>query len=167
MFYPWDYSADAGSCYFKANMLFFLQDDSACDSSDQIAELLAIPGRALDKAEVLLDKAEDLARRVWEAGWEVVHHRHLPKWLRDNDFLVEGHRPPLNSFKACIKSIFRVHTETGNIWTHMLGKSLTNMRRNYNKEKNNMNHISLKINEFGGEMFVYNLLLFEVHLCLF
>ena len=32
-----------------------------------------------------------------------------------------GHRPELNSFANCFKSIFRIHTETGNIWTHLLG----------------------------------------------
>lgn len=41
--------------------------------------------------------------------------------FQDNDFLQRGHRPPLPSFRACFKSIFRIHTETGNIWTHMLG----------------------------------------------
>ncbi|XP_023175685.1 adiponectin receptor protein isoform X2 [Drosophila hydei] len=58
---------------------------------------------------------------VWEASWKVCHYRNLPKWLQDNDFLHRGHRPPLPSFRACFKSIFRVHTETGNIWTHLLG----------------------------------------------
>ncbi|XP_017847523.1 adiponectin receptor protein isoform X2 [Drosophila busckii] len=58
---------------------------------------------------------------VWEASWKVCHYRHLPKWLQDNDFLHRGHRPPLPSFRACFKSIFRLHTETGNIWTHLLG----------------------------------------------
>ena len=77
--------------------------------------LSSFPSRAYDKAE-------EIARRVWEAGWTVVHHQHLPKWLRDNDFLIKGHRPPLHSFYACFKSIFRIHTETGNIWTHLLGK---------------------------------------------
>ena len=42
-------------------------------------DFLAVPHRALDKAE-------EIARRVWEAGWDVVHHQHLPKWLR----LVQG-----------------------------------------------------------------------------
>lgn len=69
----------------------------------------------------ILAKAEELAKRIWAAGWLVVHHNHLPKWLRDNDFLVKGHRPPMNSFWKCFKSVFRVHTETGNIWTHLLG----------------------------------------------
>ena len=32
-----------------------------------------------------------------------------------------GHRPELRSFLSCFKSIFRIHTETGNIWTHLLG----------------------------------------------
>jgi len=41
--------------------------------------------------------------------------------LQDNDFLHNGHRPPLPSFAACFKSIFRVHAETGNIWSHMIG----------------------------------------------
>lgn len=46
----------------------------------------------------------------------------LPTWMKDNDFLVRGHRPALNSYWSCTKSIFRIHTETGNIWTHLLGK---------------------------------------------
>lgn len=44
--------------------------------------------------------------------------------MQDNDFLHAGHRPPLPSFYACFKSIFRIHTETGNIWTHLLGTLL-------------------------------------------
>uniref|UniRef100_T1J215 Adiponectin receptor n=1 Tax=Strigamia maritima TaxID=126957 RepID=T1J215_STRMM len=67
------------------------------------------------------EQAEQLVRKVWEVSWKVTHFQSLPKWLQDNDFLVKGHRPPLPSFYACFKSIFRVHTETGNIWTHLLG----------------------------------------------
>jgi adiponectin receptor len=58
---------------------------------------------------------------VWEAGWRVVGHHSLPEWLRDNDFLLKGHRPATNSYLECFKSVFRIHTETGNIWTHLLG----------------------------------------------
>ncbi|XP_055384897.1 adiponectin receptor protein-like isoform X2 [Condylostylus longicornis] len=67
------------------------------------------------------EQAEVFVRKVWEAGWIVCHFKHLPTWLQDNDFLHTGHRPPLPSFRACFKSIFRIHTETGNIWTHLLG----------------------------------------------
>jgi len=128
-----------------------------CNLDPTTSELLMIPGRALDRAELMArhaydraegmahhaeemarhardraeemcNKAEIMARQAcdkaelmaWQA-WEAVHHRHLPKWLRDNDFLIQGHRPQLHTFYACFKSIFRIHTETGNIWTHLLG----------------------------------------------
>ena len=88
----------------------------AYDKAEEMA------GRAYDKAEEMagraLDKAEEMARQAWE----VMHHHHLPKWLKDNDFLIKGHRPQLNSYYECFKSIFRIHTETGNIWTHLLGQ---------------------------------------------
>lgn len=64
-----------------------------------------------------VEQAEEFARIVWD----VCHFQHLPHWLQDNDFLHMGHRPPLPSFSACFKSIFRIHTETVNIWTHMVG----------------------------------------------
>lgn len=76
-------------------------------------DLLAMPVKALDKAE-------EFAKRVWTA----VHHQHLPGWLRDNDYLLHGHRPQLHSFAECFRSIFRIHTETGNIWTHLIGNCL-------------------------------------------
>lgn len=67
------------------------------------------------------EQANIFAKKVWMASWKVTHFYSLPEWLQDNDFLHTGHRPPLPSFAACFKSIFRVHTETGNIWTHMIG----------------------------------------------
>lgn len=62
--------------------------------------------------------------QVWEGRWRVIPHDVLPDWLKDNDYLLHGHRPPMPSFRACFKSIFRIHTETGNIWTHLLGISI-------------------------------------------
>ena len=69
------------------------------------------------------EQAEEFAINVWHKfqSWNVVGFYNLPQWLQDNDFLRKGHRPPLPSFRECFKSIFRIHTETGNIWTHLLG----------------------------------------------
>uniref|UniRef100_A0A914Y390 Adiponectin receptor protein n=1 Tax=Panagrolaimus superbus TaxID=310955 RepID=A0A914Y390_9BILA len=53
--------------------------------------------------------------------WVVQHYEKLPTWLRDNEFIITGHRPPLPSIRSCLKSIFSIHSETGNIWTHLLG----------------------------------------------
>ncbi|XP_054166822.1 adiponectin receptor protein-like [Oppia nitens] len=67
------------------------------------------------------ENVENVMREVLFNAWNVCHFHELPQWLKDNDYLVMGHRPPLSSFKACFWSIFRLHTETGNIWTHGVG----------------------------------------------
>lgn len=67
-------------------------------------------------------QAEELVRKMlMHVSWTICHFHALPRWLQDNDFIWQGYRPPLPSFWDCIKSIFSIHTETGNIWTHMLG----------------------------------------------
>ncbi len=69
------------------------------------------------------EQAEEFAISIWHKlqSWKVIHFSHLPQWLQDNDFLHFGHRPPLPT-SECFKSIIRIHTETGNIWTHLLGR---------------------------------------------
>lgn len=89
-------------------------DDDDSEIHSRVGDFFTAPCRAAEQAE-------EFVKKVWEAGWRVVHHNSLPNWLRDNDFLHKGHRLPTNSFVACFKSVFRIHTETGNIWTHLLG----------------------------------------------
>ena len=54
-------------------------------------------------------------------NWKSVSFESLPLWLRDNEFLLTSHRPPMGSIFRCIKTIFAIHTQTWNIWTHLLG----------------------------------------------
>lgn len=72
------------------------------------------------KAEELVHRVEELAHKVWEAGSRLVTFQALPNWLQDNDFIHRSHRAPTSSFYACFRSIFYIHTETINIWTHLL-----------------------------------------------
>ncbi|KAF7490182.1 Adiponectin receptor protein [Sarcoptes scabiei] len=72
----------------------------------------------------LVRKVENMEHAVLDTlhrAWNVCHFHHLPEWLQDNDYLLFGHRPPMASFEACFWSIFRLHTETLNIWTHAIG----------------------------------------------
>ncbi|KAM3859008.1 adiponectin receptor protein 2 [Diretmus argenteus] len=73
------------------------------------------------QAHHAMERMEEFVHKVWEGRWRVIPHDVLPDWLKDNEYLRHGHRPPMPSFRACFKSIFRIHTETGNIWTHLLG----------------------------------------------
>uniref|UniRef100_A0A671LEK7 Adiponectin receptor 1 n=1 Tax=Sinocyclocheilus anshuiensis TaxID=1608454 RepID=A0A671LEK7_9TELE len=73
------------------------------------------------QAHHAMEKMEEFVHKVWEGRWRVIPYHLLPDWLKDNDYLLHGHRPPMPSFRTCFGSIFRIHTETGNIWTHLLG----------------------------------------------
>lgn len=59
--------------------------------------------------------------KIKKLAWRVVPFDALPSYLRDNEFLLHHHRPQMNSIKECIKSTFRMHTQTLNIWTHLIG----------------------------------------------
>jgi predicted membrane channel-forming protein YqfA (hemolysin III family) len=48
------------------------------------------------------------------------HH----KFLKENEFIVQGYRLYFNSVGKIFKSLFLVHNETINIWTHALGTLL-------------------------------------------
>ena len=48
----------------------------------------------------------------------------MPTWMNSNKYILSGYRPIKKPLCYYSKSIFRVHNETINIWTHVLG-SLT------------------------------------------
>ncbi|CAF4194236.1 unnamed protein product, partial [Rotaria sordida] len=50
-----------------------------------------------------------------------IAHWGLPEWLGDNHFLLQKHRQPANSIRECLISIASIHSETINIWTHLIG----------------------------------------------
>ncbi|KAL0967209.1 hypothetical protein UPYG_G00249200 [Umbra pygmaea] len=100
--------------------------DGGTDSSSTVEELKTpdegfMGMTPLLQAHHAMEKMEEFVHKVWEGRWRVIPHDVLPEWLKDNEFLQHGHRPPMPSFRACFRSIFRIHTETGNIWTHLLG----------------------------------------------
>lgn len=44
----------------------------------------------------------------------------LPHWLKDNEFIVNHYRVG-GGWWATVRSLFGIHNETGNIWTHLVG----------------------------------------------
>jgi len=67
------------------------------------------------------ENAEKIVMKAFHDVWNVCHFKELPQWLQENDYLLFGHRPELGSFKSCVKSMFKLHTETYNIWSHLIG----------------------------------------------
>lgn len=65
------------------------------------------------KEECMDIDGEHIVTKTFEVRWTVQHFHALPDWLKDNEYLLTGHRPPLPSAAECFKSIFQLHTETG------------------------------------------------------
>ncbi|KAL8794732.1 MAG: hypothetical protein Q9195_002686 [Heterodermia aff. obscurata] len=45
----------------------------------------------------------------------------IPGWLRDNDYIINGHPTPTYSYRRSFRLWRCLHMETVNIWTHLLG----------------------------------------------
>nr|XP_027199285.1 adiponectin receptor protein 2-like isoform X2 [Dermatophagoides pteronyssinus] len=93
------------------------QIDNDVNIGHQPNQLMMVSKKLVEKAGTM----EHAMMCMLHNAWNLRHFHHLPQWLQDNDYLLFGHRPPLASFTACFWSIFRLHTETMNIWTHGLG----------------------------------------------
>lgn len=51
-----------------------------------------------------------------------IRYDELPEWRKDNPSILNYYRRDLPSYSACAYSIIGyVHTETSNIWTHLIG----------------------------------------------
>ncbi|KAI9030790.1 pPR-type GPCR protein [Phycomyces nitens] len=44
----------------------------------------------------------------------------LPAWLQDNIYITDGYRPPMPNYRDCFNSLFYLHNESVNIWSHLL-----------------------------------------------
>jgi len=118
------FQANPGPSYLAVNEIEVIEesDDDSFSVSIDDEEIACLQGIDCVEAD---DNGEHIKyrrhRHFWQLNWKRVHFTGLPSWLQDNEFLHTGHRPPMPSFGSCFKSIFSLHTETGNIFTHMYG----------------------------------------------
>ncbi|KAI9319932.1 pPR-type GPCR protein [Dichotomocladium elegans] len=45
----------------------------------------------------------------------------LPAWMQDNNYITAGYRPITYSYQKCLPTLFYLHNESVNIWSHLLG----------------------------------------------
>ena len=100
-----------------------VQEQAAAKSTALVEAGSKVAHRLADQADVLAEKSAAVVSTAVAKlkRWKACHFVALPDWMKDNEHLHFGHRPELQSAAECFKSIFRIHTETGNIWTHMIG----------------------------------------------
>nr|KJB18049.1 hypothetical protein B456_003G031300 [Gossypium raimondii] len=60
-------------------------------------------------------------KRLWKkVKYQLVEYHSLPGYLRDNEYIV-GHYRSEWPMKQLLLSIFSIHNETLNVWTHLIG----------------------------------------------
>ena len=74
----------------------------------------SVPGR---RNRPVLSSSKQQRNRLRNA---YAAYHHLPKELQDNEYITTGYRVELG-FWDSVKSLFGLHNETGNIWTHLIG----------------------------------------------
>ncbi|KAJ6367325.1 hypothetical protein OIU77_003641 [Salix suchowensis] len=64
---------------------------------------------------------EGKGKRLWnKVKYQLVEYHSLPGYLRDNEFIV-GHYRSEWPLKQVLLSVFTIHNETLNVWTHLIG----------------------------------------------
>ena len=44
----------------------------------------------------------------------------IPEWQKDNEHIIAGYVRETNSFRRCFDSLFYIHNETGNVYSHLV-----------------------------------------------
>jgi adiponectin receptor len=63
----------------------------------------------------------EIAQEEKHIPQRTVPFENVPIWMQDNALITDAYRPPLYSYKLCLRSLFFQHNESVNIWSHLLG----------------------------------------------
>lgn len=78
-----------------------------------------VPDSATSSTAPILDGPNE-QRPYWPL---IASKDRIPGWLRDNDFIINGHPMPTYSYRRSFRLWRCLHMETVNIWTHFLGST--------------------------------------------
>ncbi|KAI0023283.1 adiponectin receptor protein 1 [Xylariomycetidae sp. FL0641] len=59
--------------------------------------------------------------RIAKYSYHLLTWTEILPWQRDNEFITTGYRQASFSYRLSLRSIFAIHNETANIWSHLLG----------------------------------------------
>jgi hypothetical protein len=72
-----------------------------------------------DRSEVVEEAPEQVEEEEYKTF--IGHLLNAPAFLRDNEYILRGYRIGFNTKAKILKSMFMLHNETVNVWSHMLG----------------------------------------------
>lgn len=99
----------------------------AVDVVNAISSTTGIPGPRISEQGVSKppyhghkDTQPSRAIRSPDGSLPLYHYDHIPHWMQSNPFIRASYRAHY-SVDMCIRSLFSIHNETANVWTHLLG----------------------------------------------
>ncbi|ODV93604.1 hypothetical protein PACTADRAFT_51385 [Pachysolen tannophilus NRRL Y-2460] len=106
-----------GLNFLEAKIQIMLQHNNFAEIRTTESDKREIVSKAFQNLNIQFHNYEK-AIEYGENG--LLHYWELPFPWRENKFIVFGYRFN-NKFSDCVRSIFAIHNETGNIWTHIIG----------------------------------------------
>ena len=70
------------------------------------------------------ESSNEILYKFTERGRRLITYDDIPEWYSANEYVYHGYRLPQSSIKSLTLSIFKIHNETFNIWTHIIGFGL-------------------------------------------
>lgn len=95
---------------------------SSIDPSTLAVQLISSVNNKLKEENEIPDDVEicEVTRALFLGAQRLLLIEELPKDRRENQYVLSGYRF-YKSANDCLKSLFRLHNETMNIWSHLLG----------------------------------------------
>lgn len=74
-----------------------------------------------EENQLLSPSKEGKGKRLWKkVKYQLVEYHSLPGYLKDNEYIL-GHYRAEWPLKQALLSVFTIHNETLNVWTHLIG----------------------------------------------
>ncbi|KAM7250014.1 hypothetical protein ACFE04_021897 [Oxalis oulophora] len=90
-------------------------------SKSKSKSLIMKKTETLDKSSSTSTSSDGKGKRLWKkVKYQLVEYHTLPGYLRDNEYIL-GHYRADWPLKQTLLSIFSIHNETLNVWTHLIG----------------------------------------------
>lgn len=71
-------------------------------------------------AHAVVEAGQEAVARSSDAIQHILHYDQLPEWMKVDSHIKLGYRRQLDSFRDCFWSLFYLHNEFINIWSHLL-----------------------------------------------
>ena len=71
-------------------------------------------------AHVIAEAGQEAITKSSNVIQHILHYDQLPEWMKVDPYIKLGYRRHSNSFRDCFWSLFYVHNESVNIWSHLL-----------------------------------------------